>query len=102
MWKDLFSIDERRMSALIAGFFITLMVYLGLIAVSVFTHFVVVQYIMDSLSSTLGSLTFGVVGGGGVQALKSYADYKQNMKACETDSTSTATAATSQSEAGPL
>jgi len=95
MWKDLFSIDEKRTSAIISGFAIMLVVYTLLIFVTVFTRFIVTQYVLDSISNILGSLIFGIVGGGGVQALKSYTDYRQNIKNVEATSTST-------TEVGPL
>lgn len=88
MWKDLFSIEEKRLSALIAGFFITLL-------------FALVMYwkrgdITANLANVLQWLVFGVVGGGAVQAVKDYSEYRRIVKDGEDGTTQ------DQDLAGPL
>lgn len=77
MLKQLFSIEERRVSALIAGFLITLIFSL------------IIYYkrgdISSNLASILQALVLGVVGGGAVQALQTFGEYRSSLKSLKED-----------------
>lgn len=81
MLKQLFSIEEKRVSALIVGFFLALITYLALaIIATVSTKYKVPEYIYSGLASVLGFLILGVVGGGAVTVGQDLLNKWQDVK----------------------
>lgn len=71
-WKDLFSLEERRVSSLIACMFITLIYCLVMYWIR--------KDISVNLVSILQGLIFGVVGVSATNVAQNFIDYKTQIK----------------------
>jgi len=72
VWRHLVSIEERRISALVIGFLTTLVYCMVMYAIH--------KTLDPAWVSILQAIIAGVVGAGGVDALKQWAVVKENLK----------------------